>query len=572
MIKQQLDLSKTFDKSVPRIALLIRAADLLWPHQQDKARAAFTEAFELAIENEKENAANGPRSIILRMQTPDQRYLVIRAVSRKDSAWAKDLTHQMLKSANDGEPSSTRSLFENELSGTRLLDSANKMIATDISAALDLARMSLNYPASFLLTHFLYRVAEVNQKAADQFYAQALAAYADKPMRQFLYLQAYPFAWRDTLNTPVFSNHEVPANFTVNQSLQRGFVQILLRRAQQAVEVQPDEDDIFQRPDATRMSGATHLLQGLIRLEPQVSDSLPDLLPQLVEARERILVSLSVETQKLLLEPGREISKAPTLSFDERIEAAQKEPDVHERDEMIATAVLGAGSGKTNLAAIVQAIEKVSDSSLRGYLLEWIYFQRATSAIQEKNFEEAERLTSKIPGMEQRAYLHVEIAGGLLNRSETRTPGREILDEAITEARKAGVTIFAARTLLTASILYAKIDLSRSISVLTDAITCINRIENPDFISDDQAIENKAKRGSRRGEYRGEYVFRFYMPGFDPENAFREFAKIEFDTALSQVTTLTDKFQRATSTLSVADVCLQQVQRPKEKTKKNARP
>lgn len=45
----------------------------------------------------------------------------------------------------------------------------------------------------------------------------------------------------------------------------------------------------------------------------------------------------------------------------------------------------------------------------------------------------------------------------------------------------------AARTLLTPASLYAKIDLSRSIEVLTDAVNCINRIESPDFVSDDQA-------------------------------------------------------------------------------------
>src|SRR5688500_11252727 len=55
MMRQQIDVTRTFDNSVRRITVLIRAADLLWPFQQDKARAAFTEAFELAGQNEKEN-------------------------------------------------------------------------------------------------------------------------------------------------------------------------------------------------------------------------------------------------------------------------------------------------------------------------------------------------------------------------------------------------------------------------------------------------------------------------------------------------------------------------------------
>ena len=77
MIKQQVAFTKTFNDSIRRITVLIRAADLLWPHQQDKARAAFAETFELATEVEKETAQKGPRSIIQRLQTADQRYVVI---------------------------------------------------------------------------------------------------------------------------------------------------------------------------------------------------------------------------------------------------------------------------------------------------------------------------------------------------------------------------------------------------------------------------------------------------------------------------------------------------------------
>jgi len=213
MIKQQIDFTKTFKNSIQRITVLIRAADLLWPYEQDRARAVLAEAFELATENEKENEQKDPQSLILRLQIPDQRYVVIRAVAKRDSAWAKKLMQQMLKlDAEAGEPSATKN-FNRLLTAVRLLDSANQMISTDISAAFVLARTSLNYPASGALIRFLYRLAEVNQPAADQFYTQALAVYGDKPMREFLYLQAYPFAWRNTVNTP--------ANFTPNQSLQR---------------------------------------------------------------------------------------------------------------------------------------------------------------------------------------------------------------------------------------------------------------------------------------------------------------------------------------------------------------
>src|SRR5262249_31527907 len=156
-----------------------------------------------------------------------------------------------------------------------------------------------------------------------QFYTQALAAYGDKPMREFLYLQAYPFAWSETVNTPTFESYVVPANFVANRSLQRLFVQVLLRRAQQALETPLDQGDNYRDPGGTMLPGTVHLLQGLIKLEPQVRESLPDLLPALTQTREKILVSLSVDTQKLLMQPGREVSISQEKTFDEQIESAQ---------------------------------------------------------------------------------------------------------------------------------------------------------------------------------------------------------------------------------------------------------
>lgn len=564
MIKQQVALTKTFNHPERRITVLLRAADLLWPYEQRKARVVFSEAFDLATEIEKEkNEQKLPRSALLRLQIPDQRYVVIRAVAKRDAAWAKELTRQMLKSAHDSKASSTRNSIENVVVANRLLDSAHKLIATDINAAFDLARVSLNYPASFGLNRFLYRLAEVNQQAADQFYAQSLVVYADKPMREFLYLQAYPFAWRETLNTPIVPNYEVPANFVTNQSLQRRFMQVMLRRAQQALEEPLDEVDTYRSSNVALRPATVHLFEGLIRLEPQVSASLPDLLAPLVQAREKLLVSLSVETQRLLLQPGREISTTPDQTFDERVESARKAPDVNERDDLIANAVLSEASKKESLASVVQAIDTISDSNLRAHFLEWVYFHRAINAVQDKQFEEAAQLASRVDGPQQRAFLHTEIAKGLLNKSETQTHGREVLDEAINEAKKAGGTLFAARTLLTASNLYAKIDLGRSISLLADAINCINRIEAPDFSSDDQSLENTPERRVRGGQYGGEYSLRFYMPGPGPERAFLEMAKIDFDTALSQSSALSDKFQRALSMLALAGVCLEQPEQPK---------
>jgi len=47
-----------------------RAADLLWPHEQDKAMAAFMEAFDLAVQNLKEHGDQIARADLLERNRP----------------------------------------------------------------------------------------------------------------------------------------------------------------------------------------------------------------------------------------------------------------------------------------------------------------------------------------------------------------------------------------------------------------------------------------------------------------------------------------------------------------------
>src|SRR5580765_3529721 len=54
IIQQQIDFTKTFDDDVPRITVLIRAADLIWPFEEGKARAVYVDAFDLATRHHNE--------------------------------------------------------------------------------------------------------------------------------------------------------------------------------------------------------------------------------------------------------------------------------------------------------------------------------------------------------------------------------------------------------------------------------------------------------------------------------------------------------------------------------------
>ena len=298
-----------------------------------------------------------------------------------------------------------------------------------------------------------------------------------------------------------------------------------------------------------------HIAQALLRIEPEVSSAFPDLLPEIVQAREKILVSLPLETQGKLRPPENNTTTSPAKSFTERIEDAEKIANANKRLQIIVTTILSA-STKEDLDVVVGAIEKVDDAPIRAILKDWLYFSRAQNAIKERRLEDAETLTSRVELLEPRAYLRTEIVKELLKAEESQSRAREGLEKVISEIGKGPKSVFAARILLTAANVYLTIDRNRAISVLTLAIEAVNKLEAPDFAGSDPTLV-KEIRGK---EFRR--LARFYIPGLDPESALRELAKVEFDVALSEAGMFSDKFQRAMTTLSVVEICMQKTPDP----------
>jgi hypothetical protein len=97
MIAQQIAAAKTLDNSVQKITVMLRGAELLWPYQRERSRAAFVDAFELAKQNYKaEGDAPKRAGKGLLVGTPDQRFVVIKAIAKRDPSWARKLTEELL--------------------------------------------------------------------------------------------------------------------------------------------------------------------------------------------------------------------------------------------------------------------------------------------------------------------------------------------------------------------------------------------------------------------------------------------------------------------------------------------
>ncbi len=555
ILDEQIAATRTFDDEEERIGVVIRAADLLWPLQQDKARAVFSEAFELAGRYYKEKG-DEPRQegLGLIITVPDQRYRVINAIAQRDLTWAQKLTADTLSDQqSEATERNTGRKEQQTRTAEKLLGIAHSLADSNQQAALSFARDSLRYPATLYLPLFLYKLAGINRAAGDQFYMEALAAYAKAPMDRLLYLSSYPFGNdREVGEMPGYTIYDVPTGFAANPNLQRSLVQILLRRVQQR---------LAQPPETTPsgdISEAGQMWLALTRLEKQIQRTLPDLAPQVEQAKAAIFALLSPASQSSV---GQIVSQPsePITTFKEQVEAAEKNPNVDIRDQKLVFAVTGA-SANEELDSVLRVVDKISDSAVRSQLLNWIYFSHTQRAIKNKQLNEARKLAAKVDELDQRGFLYFQIAEQSLKETVDQTQAREMLEEVIDSAAKAPATMVTARTQLGVAYLYTKIDLNRAIAVLGDAVKNINRIERPNF---SQQFVMRKIEGKTFGSYAS-----FVTPGFDPENAFRELGKLDFDGTLYQASNFMNKPLRARTLLALVEPCLRQPEKVKKSQKK----
>src|SRR5215510_1175216 len=236
--KQQILFTRTFDNRAQRVGVLLRAADLLWPHDQERSLAAFMEAFDVAVQDFKENGDQIARSsksqFAAQIHLPDQRFSVITALAKRDPARARKLSNQLFqdeaKEMADKPPPDAQSKSR---SAEKILIVARNLLPDDVPSAINFARQSFSYPATLALPVFIYELARANRQASDQFYLEALAVYGSKPMDQFLYLSSYPFGnSRDAGEMPGYTVYAVPETYLPSPAVQRRFMETLLARSE----------------------------------------------------------------------------------------------------------------------------------------------------------------------------------------------------------------------------------------------------------------------------------------------------------------------------------------------------
>ena len=538
LIQEQIAQSKTVDNTAARISILTQGADLLWPYRQAAARATFAEAFEVATQDfrssEKQQAHAG--------NLPDQRLVVIRAISQRDSEWARRLAKAIADENEKDEEAGAST--DHRYQGETLLNIAATLLKNDPKTAVTFARASLRYPGSVALARFLFQLWIVDQRVSNQFYQEALNAYANAPVNELLYLSAYAFGMNRVVGPEMQSTFfTVPPNFSSDAVAQSAFMDVVLRRAQEttARTEQPVSGPAAQ-PEIVQIYVA---LNGLRTLEPAYADRVISLLatiePFLSAHARREASDISGWHQDL------------DLSLEKLGDRIENEKVPEKRDRLIARAVLASKSIE-ELERVESFVERVSDLKFRGELLDWLYFKRVQKLVSDGKLDEAAQLIPKVGRVDHRAFLAYLLASESTKKIKDSVLVIQVLEDVVKTALKAPNTSEKARTLLGLTSSYAKFDRSRAFEILGEAINVIGKIDEPDLTS--TAIFRRI--GTDRFTIHAAYEMR----SSTLETVFREFALDDFVKSLWLANQLPDKPLRAKGTFAISGRCLEISKKP----------
>lgn len=573
LVREQLSEAKAFEAAERRIAVTVRAADLIWPHEREAARELFTQAYELAVKDFREHENDPAPQAGVFSQRNDQRFLVMSAIARRDPAWARRLAEEVgeeRRRAAEQQADATADASERGVEGVavKTLGLAQSLLSVDRGAALGLARGTFRFPASYALLLFLFKLAEADRAAADSLFREALAAYAERDAADLVYLSVYPFALNhEPASVPVAIYYTPPQGFAPGAQLRELFLEALFRQVERKFKT----PEVAAAKDSYETSEQGRLLTALTMLEPYIARTSPALLERALTLKGLAAAAASDQSRARAEEFARsDRENDESDSFARAEEAVEREANAPRREYAVARLVLSA-RGAEEFARAEALLDKVGDTELRGKLASYLYFRWTQQSVKEGQLDEAARLSKKVEELDYRALLSFEIAGAALKRLDDRARAAELLDAVAADALKAPDTPEKVRALLGVAHLYTDFDATRAAQVLRAAVKVSNLLPNADFSSE--------VVGRQIGNNYFTVFTAYNVPGMKLENAFRELGARDFESALSAAGEVADKYQRALAVLGLASTCLEQLAAsparpaaPAAKKRQNRRP
>lgn len=545
LVEQQAAESKSVAETDKRINILLKSAEFLWKSDGETARRYFAEAFQVAEDRfaEKGNEPLITGNMILRRI--DYRFEVIRTIGKYDAEWAKKLSEKILdKTKEDKEKTDSRN-EQDEAKNTR--DLAVSLAESNPSAALYFARRAMRYPLLRDWYFTLNRIAEKNQPLADQIYTELLNNYPGAPISDLVHLSAYPFGNTKVFGVAkVFMFGNVPENFTPNQNLQKQFLQMFLRRV---ISLNAETSDQMLYPYSNvGFTESAFAKSALSDIEPIVAQKFPELNALFRQAQTNVNALISAEQQNSLKKMDDKQKDFGVKTFDDRIKELEKaDSEGVLEDGMIVNLVISAKK-EEDFKKLETWLDKIKDEELREGAVSYFYFNRSKLAVKEKRYLEAEKHADRLNRIELKAVLYFDIADAKFKEPNTKFDSLNALAEVSKLAEKSPDSVEKAQVLLGMAYIYEKIDHFNAIDSLSKAIKTANNLESPNLLSGvvSQRVASKDFGG---------YYINYAVPGFDINKTFTEISKNDFQGALSQANSFSDKYLRTLAILAIVKDC-----------------
>lgn len=560
LVQGQVMESKSVVEPVKRIKILLRSADFLWKFDEPTSRAYLTEAWKMADDRFKETGFESKKSTekgsTVITILPDQRMEVIRAIAKRDAAWAKRLSEQML--ADYEKRSTNRESFDETREIGDLLSMANENVKTNPELSRALYRRVMRYPMFYHWFFVFYTIARENPAFADSLYQETVNNYRNESPRLLLYLSAYPFGNERMFGPDKYTVNMGPQpNVRQNPALARLFFDTFFSRI---ATYSASVEDINQPKEKNYLAQPAYMISALNEIEPIIVQQFPDLLPRFSSARAQAASLLNADMKKELDDKERS-TNGIGLDFDERIAAMEKaDGDGKLTDYMILQLVTARAKTEEQFAKIEPWLQKVKDEKARSGLTNYYWFLRAQLAIKEKRWDDADKYIAKVPEVEHRALLLFDMAEIQSKNTNDVSAQFDTLNRLSKLTRSSENSVSKAQILLGLANMYEKVNHSTALDELSEAIRVTNSLKEPDIFA-------TTIRREIRGKDFG-FFASFGTPGYDLEKTFEELSKKDFEMSLGSAKSLDDKYFRTLAVLAVATNCAKNAKpEPKAKAK-----
>ena len=535
--------SKSIPETDKRINVLIRVADFMWVPDVESARPLFAEAFQIARDRYKEK---GPESSIgkggiVNVQ-PDYRFHVIRAIAKRDSKWARQLTEIVLKDKQEEAEDAKKNPWEKNREVGEMIQLALALLDTDEASAFIFLRRAMQFP---LEQHWIYPLYTVFEKkgasVADQLYFELLNNYSGAEPSKLLSLSMYPFAANRMIGLAKSNMMtSVPPGLTPNRILQRQFLTIFLRR------VNSMTDETANKPAMGTITESAYAFGALNEIEPIVLQNFPEMLELFAQSR-ATAIGLMTDKSRDAVAAGEKRNKASLRSFEEKIkELEEAEGEGKLTDAMIAGLVMGILK-EEHFEMFESWLEKIQDENVRNPSIEYFYFSRSKLAVKEKRFDDARIYADKIGKIEHRAVLYLEIADAKIKDPATRFDALDSLNEVYKMAQRSPDTVEKAQVYLGLASAYEGLDHLNALDALSNAVKTSGKLNAPDLFKTYMSQQIVGKDFAMFASYS--------VPGFDINGAFYKISNNDFHGTLTQAEGFADKYLRTLAVLAVVKDC-----------------